>query len=156
MFPERFQAVPFPLLAAAAALLSLLWDSGDVSFRDQIIGTFRRVDFLLACFPACYFQRRLFDSFCCGLPFQIVGTDTNCFSWWSDSGTQNPSVLCPYWQVVWFHSEVRAGSSKTFPDDLPWERYESVCLPSWSWIFSNLWGNYLAPTLLLVVGSGRL
>ena len=30
------------------------------------------------------------------------------------------------------------------------------CWPSWSCIFSNLWGNYLAPILFLVVGFGRL
>ena len=82
-----------------------------MSFRDQIIGTFRRVDFLLACFPACYFQRRLLDSFVCGLPFQVVGTDINFFSWWSDSGIRNPLLVSILLQVDWFHSEVRAGSS---------------------------------------------
>ena len=48
-----------------------------------------------------------------------------------------------------FRSEVRAGSSRTFPDDLPWEPCESAC---WGRIFSNLWGNYLAPIFHLVVG----
>ena len=101
-----------PISGCCRCTLLLLWNSGDVSFRDQIIGTFRRVDFLLACFPACYYPRRLFDFFCCGLPFQIVGTDTNCFSWWFDSGTRNPLLLVSILsQVVWFCSEVRAGSS---------------------------------------------
>ena len=42
------------------------------------------------------------------------------------------------------------------PTTYPETQYESECWPSWSWIFSNLWGNYLAPILIFFCGFGRL
>ena len=90
-----------------------------MSFRDQIIGTFRRVDFLLAC-SCLLFPRRLLDSFVCGLPFQIVGTDINFFSWWSDSEIRDPLLLVSiYCQVISFAQKFGPALLRPSPTTYP-------------------------------------
>ena len=88
-----------------------------VEFRWRIVprSNYRNVPscwFLAGVFSCLLLPASLVRLFCCGLPFQIVGTDTNYFSWWSDSGIRNPLLLVSILlQGDWFRSEVRAGSS---------------------------------------------
>ena len=64
-----------------------------------------------ACFPARNFLALLVRPLVAG-SIQIVETDINCFSWWSDSGVRSPSLSVPtLLQVDCFRSEVRAGSA---------------------------------------------